>query len=696
MDSDNLTVRERIQLPENLAGRSVLSADGSMMYSVSDSGVLVLPVGQLNHAPRVTASVEDVVFRGNSCDRNTMTQQVTIADAAGGRVAFAVSPNMAGIDVSPTTGITPAVITIRVNPETFQNQKGTVAAQLDIAAPGAVNVVPPVRVLVNAHDPDQRGTFVNVPGKLVDMLADPVRNRFYLLRQDKNQVLVFDGATYNQVATLRTSNVPTKLAITFDRKYLLVGHDESQLAYVYDLDTLEPSTPIRFQLGHYPRSLASAGGTILAACRVAGPVHTIDRVDFGMRTAVPMSRLGVYKNSVHVNTVLESAPNGGSILAAMPDGNLMLYDSNADTFTISRKDFTALSGSYAASSYGQFAVDNILLNESLVPTAKLDTTAGVSSGFAFVDQYGFRTTAATAGNGNIQRVNVSGGSGLLMTRMVEAPLTGTTDAAFVRTLAPLADRTALVALTVSGFTVLPWSYDAAVAPPQIEQVVNAADMSRGLAPGSLITVLGRDLSPVNIATKEMPLPTALGESCLTVNGVPLPMLFASSTRINAQLPFTVDGRASMVLRTPGGVSDTLNLMILPAAPGVFRDGTAGPDSDIATVVRLKNNQLVTPSNPIHPDDEIVIYLAGMGKTSPAVEAGTAAPSDPPALTLIQPTVTLGGLNLPLVYSGLAPGQVGVYQIQAIVPFRGVPLGFNVPLTITQGSVSTSLAVRVVN
>ena len=59
--------------------------------------------------------------------------------------------------------------------------------------------------------------------------------------------------------------------------------------------------------------------------------------------------------------------------------------------------------------------------------------------------------------------------------------------------------------------------------------------------------------------------------------------------------------------------------------------------------------------------------------------------DPPALTLIQPTVTLGGLNLPLVYSGLAPGQVGVYQIQAIVPFRGVPLGFNVPLTITQGS-----------
>ena len=31
----------------------------------------------------------------------------------------------------------------------------------------------------------------------MDILADPARNRFYVLRQDKNQVLVFDGSTYN-------------------------------------------------------------------------------------------------------------------------------------------------------------------------------------------------------------------------------------------------------------------------------------------------------------------------------------------------------------------------------------------------------------------------------------------------------------------------------------------------------------------
>ena len=64
------------------------------------------------------------------------------------------------------------------------------------------------------------------------------------------------------------------------------------------------------------------------------------------------------------------------------------------------------------------------------------------------------------------------------------------------------------------------------------------------------------ISPVNLATKEIPLPTALADSCLTVNGVPIPMLFVSSTLINAQLPFNVDGNATMVLRTPGGVSET--------------------------------------------------------------------------------------------------------------------------------------------
>src|SRR6202034_2931571 len=80
VDSDNLTLEDRIQLPENLAGKSLLSADNNTMYSISDSGVMVLPVGTLANYPRLSASAEDLLFLGNFCNRNALTQTFTITD----------------------------------------------------------------------------------------------------------------------------------------------------------------------------------------------------------------------------------------------------------------------------------------------------------------------------------------------------------------------------------------------------------------------------------------------------------------------------------------------------------------------------------------------------------------------------------------------------------------------------------------
>jgi uncharacterized protein (TIGR03437 family) len=195
-----------------------------------------------------------------------------------------------------------------------------------------------------------------------------------------------------------------------------------------------------------------------------------------------------------------------------------------------------------------------------------------------------------------------------------------------------------------------------------------------------------------MASREMPLPTALGESCLTVNGVPVPVLFVSPGQINAQVPFNVEGTVTMVLRTPGGVSDNFNLVVLPSAPGVFRSA-AGPVSDVPTVVRANNNQLVTLSNPVHRGDHIVIYLTGLGRTNPPVDAGVPAPSE--TATLLPTSVSLGGTDLAVEFAGLSPGQVGVYQINAQVG-GFVPLGVEVPLSITQGGGTTTVAVRVVD
>jgi uncharacterized protein (TIGR03437 family) len=696
LDPENLRVLDRWILPENLSGRSVISQDAQTMYAVSESGVTILPIGDVTAQPRLLASHEDVSFRGNFCDRQVGTQEITIFDPGGNNTPFQLTSTLSGVTVSPASGVTPATVTVRVDPALFQNAKGTTVGQINIASPQAINLPTSIRVLINNKEPDQRGMFVNVPGRLVDILSDPTRDRFFVLRQSSNEVLVFDGTSYIQVAALKTRNTPTQMAISFDRRWLMVGHDNSQLVSVFDLESLRESTPIRMPFGHYPRSIASSGRATLVACRVAGPTHKIDRVDMAGRTAHPLPTLGIYKNEVNISTTLVASGNGTSILAAQPDGTLMLYNSNVDSFTVSRKEGTSLSGALAASNFDQFVVGNLLLNASLVPMQRFEVGTGNPSGFAFVDQGGFRTTAASLDSpGVIQRVDSANGAGLRSTRMAEAPLLPAGDRPFTRTLAPMYTRQALVSLTTSGFTVLPWNYDASVAPPRIDRIVNAADFTGNTAPGSLISLIGSNLSPVNQATSTTPLPTALGESCLTVNGVPVPMLFASSEQINAQIPYQVDGNVTLILRTPGGVSDNYNLTILPAAPSIFRSGSNGVDTNLPVIIRARNGELVTVSNPLRANDLITIYLTGMGNTSPAVEAGHPGGSNPVSTPIIEPTVLIGDRSLAIEFVGLAPGQVGVYQIEARVPY-GVPTGFDLPLTVRQGPQSTSVPVRVIN
>ena len=696
LDADNLRVRDRLQLAEHLAGKSVLNEAGSVMYSISASGVTILPVGNLDQAPRIASTEQDVIFRGNFCDRRVSGQDLAIVNPGGGAVDFSLSSTTPGLRFSPSSGVTPATVRVSIDPSAFQNLKGTLTALIEIKSEAAINLAPPIRVLINNREPDQRGSIVNIAGKLVDMLADPERDRFYVLRQDTNEVLVFDGSTYSLQARLRTSNTPTQMAITFDRRYLLVGHDNAQIATMYDLETLEQLAPVRFPGGHYPRSIAVTGRSILAANRVAGPIHVIDKIDLVSRTATQLPSLGVYENNIDKSTVLVATPNGSRIMAVQASGGLLLYDSTADTFTVSRKESDKLAGAVAASSFDQFVVGNKLLNASLVPVRTFDASKVQSAGFIFVDQVGFRTSAGdTTAAGVIQRVDLPVGQVSRATRMAEAPYLGDVEFPFTRTVAALYSRNVIVNLTTSGFTVLPWTYDAAVAVPQIQRVVSAADGTENVATGGLVSLLGREMSPVNLATRELPLPTALGDSCLTINGVPTPLMFVSPSQLNAQIPYSIDGNATIVLRTPGGVSDNYYVQIRTTAPTVFRSAAGAGQNPIATIVRQKNNELATLSNPVRRGERLIVYLTGMGRTFPAIEAGIPGPNDPPLPSQIQPKVFIGGKEMGLRFAGLSPGQVGVYQIDAVVP-GDTPLGLEVPLVISQDGGSTTVSLRVVD
>ncbi len=153
---------------------------------------------------------------------------------------------------------------------------------------------------------------------------------------------------------------------------------------------------------------------------------------------------------------------------------------------------------------------------------------------------------------------------------------------------------------------------------------------------------------------------------------------------------------SVVVYSPGGVSAPFSLNVQPNAPSVIQIPSQPGSSTLipAAIYRGSDNLLVTLTNPIHKGDQLIIYVSGLGLTSPAVDAGSPSPSNPPAVALLQPTVTLNGVSLPVTFAGLTPGQIGVYQVNVNVP-QGVSQGLSLPLTVAQGTAESTVSVRVV-
>jgi uncharacterized protein (TIGR03437 family) len=712
VDTDNLAVRERIQLPQMMAGRSILSRDLNTLYAISDSGVMVLPVGSLSSLHQVIAQREDLLFEGDACNRSVITQTLNIVDTSGGHVDFnlSVPSGTSGVQISPSSGTTPARVTISVDPTVYQNTKGTTTVPLTITSSGAINLPFPVRLLINTRDMNQRGTIVDVPGKLTDILADRVRNRVYIVRQDKNLVLVYDTTTFKQIAALRTGNTPMNMAITEDNHYLIVGNDNSQFASVFDLNTLQAAPTIPFP-NNYPHSLAVGHGAIFATTRPFGSNEQLFSVDFAHRTANPPPSLGIYQNGdtdmIPGTAALAASPSENYIFLILPNGTVVMWDASVNEWVVSRKDFSGLSGAFGVLSDTRFLAGANVLDQSLFPVATLESTTGSSSGIGLMHGIGLRTTTATPSSpGTIERIDLNTLQTYNGTPTIEAaqlastlqtpPIgqIGETILPFTRTLAVPHDQSSIISLSQSGLMVIPADFDKAMQVPVVTSVINSADGGADVAPGGLVIISGTGLAP-DSASSGAPFPTSLGDVCVTADNTALALSSVSSNRITAQLPFTVSGDVPLLVRNPAGISPAFELNILDFAPAIFHNGTADGQHGLPAVVRDDNNQLVTFTNPIHPETTISIFLTGLSETSPPATLGAAAPSNPPEIVATPPTVTLEGTTLNVTFAGLVPGQVGVYQIDAHVP-RGIKDNKQAKLVVSQGGVATSLVVRVVN
>ena len=208
-----------------------------------------------------------------------------------------------------------------------------------------------------------------------------------------------------------------------------------------------------------------------------------------------------------------------------------------------------------------------------------------------------------------------------------------------------------------------------------------------------MAVLGTNLSGTNIATSEVPLPTVVGDSCLTVNGAPTHLMFVSPTRVNAQMSSQQSGRVALVMHTPGGVSNTFSLTLLTGAPAVFLTTLDGV-SNVPAIVRFSNGLVVTSTNPVHRGDVLTIYLTGLGAVDPPVSDGAAGLTDPLSTTVVDPVVKIGGIEATVLFSGLVPGMPGAYMINVSVS-NSTPQGLSVPLTVTQNDFTYTQNVRVV-
>ena len=78
----------------------------------------------------------------------------------------------------------------------------------------------------------------------------------------------------------------------------------------------------------------------------------------------------------------------------------------------------------------------------------------------------------------------------------------------------------------------------------------------------------------------------------------------------------------------------------------------------------------------------------MGATDPVVPSGESAPGNPPALVTAAVEARIGCQPAAVQFAGLAPGFVGLYQVNVVVP-AGVQPGSEVELTLTQNDVPSN-------
>jgi len=224
----------------------------------------------------------------------------------------------------------------------------------------------------------------------------------------------------------------------------------------------------------------------------------------------------------------------------------------------------------------------------------------------------------------------------------------------------------------------------------VNGVVDAAAYRGSLTAGGIASVFGTNLGSVITNAFTVPLPNAIEGTILTVGGRPAPLFFVSPTQINFQVPWELSGQtqASLQLTTPAGTSGPLTVSLRAGSPSIFTLDSSGIGQGVVTI--STTGQLAAAATPTPRGQYITIYCTGLGMVSNPPSTGATAVADPISSTLANATVTLGGIPATVNFAGLAPGFVGLYQVNALVPSSVAP-GSAVSLVLSIDGVSSNTA-----
>jgi endo-1,4-beta-xylanase len=237
------------------------------------------------------------------------------------------------------------------------------------------------------------------------------------------------------------------------------------------------------------------------------------------------------------------------------------------------------------------------------------------------------------------------------------------------------------------------------APPVIAAagLTNAASYANdGVAPGEIAVLFGATFGPAALSLAQADtagkLPVKLSDVRVLFDGTPAPLLYSRVGQVSAIIPFAVAGKTTTQLQYEyqGIVSNTVTVPVKLTVPGLFTLDSSGKG---AGAILDTSYHVISRDNPARSGDYLLLFATGGGATTPVSIDGQIALSPPIPMAIAKVTVTIGGIECPVQFSGGASGLVaGALQVNVQVA-RDVPAG-DQPVVLTIGGASSQPGVTV--